>query len=57
MEPQDQPRRELTSGPISPGTRFCAEWVKVVEYVRFERQMAAVMLTAGSLRARPAHGA
>lgn len=35
---------KLTSGPISPGTRFGAEWIKgnpvIVEYVRFERPTA-----------------
>jgi hypothetical protein len=42
--PRTRRVEKLTPGPIGPGTRFGAEWIKgnptVVEYVRFERPTA-----------------
>jgi len=39
--PRTRRAEKLTPGPIGPGTRFGAEWIKgnptIVEYVRFER--------------------
>jgi hypothetical protein len=42
--PRTRRVEKLTPGPIGPGTRFGAEWIKgnptIVEYVRFERPTA-----------------
>jgi Polyketide cyclase / dehydrase and lipid transport len=42
--PRTRRVEKLTSGPIGPGTRFGAEWIKgnpaIVEYVKFERSTA-----------------
>jgi Polyketide cyclase / dehydrase and lipid transport len=44
--PRTRRAEKLTPGPIGPGTRFGAEWIKgnptIVEYVRFEPPMAWV---------------
>lgn len=42
--PRTRHAEKLTPGPVGPGTRFGAEWIKgnptIVEYVRFERPTA-----------------
>lgn len=42
--PRTRHVEKLTTGPIGPGTRFGAEWIKgnptIVEYIRFERPTA-----------------